>query len=205
MTHLWRAARPLVLASKSAARRGLLEAAGIPVIIEGAAVDERSIEAPLKARGSGGHEIAAQLAQAKAQAVSRSRPDDLVLGADQTLEFEGKVFSKPVDIAVAAAQLAAFSGRAHQLHSALCLMRGTRVVFEHVGMAQLTCRALSADFIATYLAAAGDKVLASVGAYQLEGLGIHLFERIDGDQATILGLPLLPLLDFLRREGCLAG
>jgi septum formation protein len=205
MSSFWRHPKPLVLASKSAARRSLLEAAKIPFMIEGAAIDERLVEAPLLARGAGGHEIAEHLARAKAEAVSRSHPDDLVLGADQTLEFEGKIFSKPSDRAAAAAQLAGFSGKTHQLHSAICLMRGPRAVFEYVGTAHLTCRAFTAAFVETYLAAAGDVILGSVGAYQLEGLGIHLFERIEGDQATILGLPLLPLLAFLREEGSLAG
>jgi septum formation protein len=205
MTNFWRATRPLVLASKSSARRGLLEAAKIPFIVEGAAVDERAVEAPLLARGAVGRDIARHLARAKAKAVSRSHPDDLVLGADQTLEFDGKIFSKPADRDAAKAQLLAFSGKTHQLHSAICLMRGTRAVFEYVGTAQLTCRAFAADFIETYLTTAGDSVFASVGAYQLEGLGIHLFERIEGDQATILGLPLLPLLAFLREEGSLAA
>lgn len=205
MDNLWRHPKPLVLASKSTARRSLLEAAKIPFTVEGAAIDERAVEAPLLARGAGGREIALHLARAKAEAVSWSHPDDLVLGADQTLEFEGRIFSKPADRAAAAAQLAAFSGKTHQLHSAICLMRGRQTVFDHVGTAHLTCRAFTAAFVETYLAAAGDAVLASVGAYQLEGLGIHLFERIDGDQATILGLPLLPLLAFLREEGSLAG
>jgi septum formation protein len=204
MTTFWRRPRPLVLASKSTARRNLLEGAGIPFVVEAAAIDERSIEAPLLARHADGAEIAAHLAHAKAEAVSRSRPDDLVLGADQTLAFEGRIYSKPADRAAAAAQLAGFSGRTHELHSALCLMQGDTCVFAHVETAKLTCRPYDTPFIETYLDAAGDAVLTSVGAYQLEALGIHLFARIEGDHATILGLPLLPLLAFLREEGSLA-
>jgi septum formation protein len=202
---LWRRRAPLVLASKSAARRQLLEAAGIPLVIDSAGIDERAVEAPLRARQADGAEIAAHLARAKAAAVSRLRPGDLVLGADQTLAFEGKIFSKPEDRTAAAAQLAAFSGKTHHLHSALCLVHGGTCLFEHVGTAHLTCRSFTADFVEIYLSSVGNAALSSVGAYQLEGLGIHLFERIDGDQSTILGLPLLPLLAFLREEGSLAA
>jgi septum formation protein len=205
MDTFWRRLRPLVLASKSIARRSLLESAGIPLVIETAAIDERMIEAPLRARDADGSEIAHHLARSKAEAVSRRKPDDLVLGADQTLELDGSIFSKPVNRTAAAAQLSALSGRTHRLHSALCLMRGKTCIFEHVDTAKLTCRAYDAEFIETYLASAGAAVLTSVGAYQLEALGIHLFERIEGDHATILGLPLLPLLAFLRQEGSLAG
>ncbi|MGO9004720.1 MAG: Maf family protein [Beijerinckiaceae bacterium] len=205
MDRLWRAARPLVLASKSTSRRNLLQSAGIPLVIETAAIDERMIEAPLLARRADGIEIAEHLARAKAEAVSQSRPDDLVLGADQTLALGGKIFSKPVSRTAAAAQLGALSGQTHTLHSAVCLMRGTVCIFEHVETARLTCRRYDAAFIEAYLACTGEAVLASVGAYQLEALGIHLFERIEGDYATILGLPLLPLLAFLRKEGSLAG
>lgn len=201
----WRCPAPLVLASKSAARRQLLEAAGIPLVVDSAGIDERAVEAPLLARQADGAEIASHLARAKTAVVSRLRPNDLVLGADQTLAFDGKIFSKPENRAAAAAQLAAFSGKTHHLHSALCLMRGETCLFEHVGTARLTCRVFAADFIETYLSCVGKAALSSVGAYQLEGLGIHLFERIDGDQSTILGLPLLPLLAFLREEGSLAG
>ena len=119
--------------------------------------------------------------------------------------LEGEIFAKPRDLCEAKAQLARLSGRSHVLHSALCVVRAETVLFEAVASATLTCRTLDADFIDCYLAAAGETALASVGAYQIEGLGIHLFERIEGDHATILGLPLLPLLAFLRQEGSLAG
>lgn len=201
---LWRRPAPLVLGSKSSARRRILEAAGIPLVVDSAGIDERAVEAPLRARQADGAEIAAHLARAKAVPMSRLRPNDLVLGADQTLAFDGNIFSKPENRAAAAAQLLTFSGKTHHLHSALCLMRGETCLFEYVGTASLTCRTFAADFIEIYLSSAGDAALSSVGAYQLEGLGIHLFERIEGDQSTILGLPLLPLLAFLREEGSLA-
>ena len=205
MGSIWRPSHPLLLASKSLVRRKLLEAAGIPLELVSAAIDERAVEAPLLARHAEANEVAAHLAHAKAAAVSRERPHDLVLGADQTLACNGKIFSKPENRAAAAVQLAALAGQTHALHSAICLMRGDVCVFERVETAYLTCRPFDAAFIDSYLAAAGDAVLASVGAYQLEGLGIHLFERIDGDYTTILGLPLLPLLAFLRKEGSLLG
>jgi septum formation protein len=203
MGSLWRRSRPLVLASKSQVRRELLEAAGIPLELASAAIDERAVEAPLLARNAAAEDVAAHLARAKAGAVAREHPDDLVLGADQTLACNGKIFSKPKDRSSAAAQLAMLAGQTHALHSAICLMRGDVCVFETAETAYLTCRPFDTAFIESYLAAAGDGVLASVGAYQLESLGIHLFERIDGDYTTILGLPLLPLLAFLRSEGSL--
>ncbi len=149
--------------------------------------------------------VAAHLAEAKALAVAKLRPHRLVLGADQVLALGNEIFTKPQDLAAAQAQLTKLSGRTHALHSALCVARGEKVLFATVATARLTCRVLSADFIARYLSAAGTAVLGSVGAYQLEGLGVHLFEKIEGDHATILGLPLLPLLAFLRQEGSLAG
>jgi septum formation protein len=205
MTHLWLGKAPLVLASKSPARRALLEGAGLPFETVAAEIDERAVEAPLRAAGASAEAIAAHLARAKALAVARSVPQGLVLGADQVLALGSEIFSKPEDMAAARAQLAKLSGRTHALHSALCVARGENVLFETVATARLTCRVLSADFIARYLAAAGEAVLGSVGAYQLEGLGVHLFDKIEGDHATILGLPLLPLLAFLRQEGSLAA
>jgi len=204
MSELWRGKAPLVLASKSAARRALLEAAGLPFEVSAADIDERAAEMPLRAKGAVPETIAAHLARAKAIGVSKQKLQQLVIGADQVLALDGEIFSKPQTLAAAKGQLQKFSGRTHALHSALCVARDGNVLFETVATARLTCRALSADFIDRYLAAAGEAVLASVGAYQLEGLGIHLFETIDGDQATILGLPLLALLAFLREEGSLA-
>jgi septum formation protein len=203
MTAIWRGGAPLLLASKSAARRGLLAAAGVLFETADAAIDERAVEAPLRAAGAGGSEIALHLARAKALAVAATHPDRLVVGADQTLSLAAQVFAKPVDRAAAAAQLIALSGRTHELHSAFCVARGDKVLFEAAPVARLKVRPLSSDFIEAYMALAGNAALSSVGAYQIEGLGVHLFEKVEGDHSTILGLPLLPLLAFLREEGSL--
>jgi septum formation protein len=203
MSSFWSAPHPLVLASQSAARRSLLASTGIPFETQAAEVDERAIEAELL--GAAPEAIAARLARAKAMAVSALRPDRLVVGADQVLAQGDRLFHKPETRADATRQLAALSGRAHELHAAICVVQGGAVLFEAVPIARLTCRTLSEAFIAHYLEAAGDVVLRSVGAYQAEALGIHLFERIEGDHATILGLPLLPLLAFFRAGGFLVG
>lgn len=202
---LWIAPRPLILASQSQARCELLAKAGIPFVAIASAVDERLIEAPLVGRGAVAGEVARHLARAKAQAVSKSRPDDLVLGADQVLVLDDRLFTKPSDRVEAALQLADLSGRTHRLHSAFSLLRAGDILAEEVAVASLTMRWLSMSFIDLYLAVAGDAILGCVGAYQLEGFGIHLFERIDGDHTTILGLPLLPVLAALRRQGALAS
>jgi septum formation protein len=199
---LWLAAAPLVLASRSAVRRTLLEAAGVPVEICPADIDERGVEAgaPLKAPVA----IAALLAREKASVIAGRNRGRLVLGADQTLSLDGRRFTKPADRAAARAQLRALSGRSHELYSAIAFVRDDVVLFEHVGVARLTMRTVSDRFLDDYLDAVGDAATASVGAYQLEGVGIQLFERLDGDYFTVLGLPLLTALDFLRRHGCLA-
>ncbi|HUI20293.1 MAG TPA: Maf family nucleotide pyrophosphatase [Methylocella sp.] len=201
MTDLWRAQVSLVLASKSSARHKLLAGAGLPFETLAASIDERAMEAPLLA--SGASAVALQLSRAKALQVATKRPGQIVIGADQTLCLEGRVLGKPANRAAAVMQLKAMSGHTHELHSGCCAARGDAVLFETVEIARLTCRRFSAEFIETYVAQAGDSVLSSAGAYQLEGLGIHLFEAIEGDHATILGLPLLPLLKFLREEGSL--
>lgn len=204
MSGLWLSEAALILASTSKARQALLAAAAIPFEAIPSSVDERALEASLRAKNVGAGEIAVHLAQAKAASVAEHNPGRLVLGADQTLVFAGRVFSKPATIADARAQLLGFSGQTHELQSALCVMRDAKVLFETVSTARMTCRAYNDDFVDRYLTVAGDAVLSSVGAYRLEGAGIHLFGKIEGDHATILGLPLLPLFDFLRREGCLA-
>jgi septum formation protein len=198
---LWLASAPLVLASRSTIRRTLLETAGVPVEIRPADVDERGIEAtaPLQAPVA----IAALLAREKAAVIARAMPGRLVLGADQLLSLNGERFSKPADRAASRAQLAKLSGQTHELYSAIAFTRDDAVLFEHVGVARLTMRAFSGRFLDDYLDAVGDAATTSVGAYQLEGLGIQLFERIDGDYFTVLGLPLITALDFLRRHGCL--
>jgi septum formation protein len=203
MTGFWRGTAPLVLASQSPARQGLLSAAGLPFEICTAAIDERGIEAPLVSSGANARDIALQLSRAKALPVSGEKPGRLVIGADQTLCLEGRLFGKPACRAAAIGQLEALSGRTHELYSGCCVARGNIILFETVGNARLSCRRLSAAFIAAYMTNVGDAHLGSAGVYRIEGLGIHLFDAIEGDHATILGLPLLPLLKFLREEGSL--
>jgi septum formation protein len=198
----WRAEKPLLLASRSKARQMLLAAAGIPVDVRPANLDERGLDAGAPAQSPGA--IAAHLARAKATMVAKLHPGRLTLGADQTLALEAELFAKPADRAVACAQLRALSGRTHELHSAIVFAQDANVLFEHVAIARLTMRSLSDRFHELYLDAAGSTVTASVGAYQIEGLGAQLFERVEGDYFTILGLPLMAALDFLRRQGCLA-
>jgi septum formation protein len=198
---LWLAARPLVLASKSKIRRGLLVAAGIVVDVHPAELDERAVEAGAPAPEPSA--VAAHLAREKALLVGRTNPERLVLGADQILALDDQRFSKPPDRAAAHAQLRALSGRTHALHSAVACVQNGALAFEHVSVARLTVRTLSEEFVDAYLDAAGAAALESVGGYQLEGLGSQLFERVEGDYFAILGLPLLEVLEFLRRRGCL--
>jgi nucleoside triphosphate pyrophosphatase len=200
---LWLAPSPLVLASGSSVRRALLEAAGIPVEVRPASLDERAVEAGAPSEDPGA--VAALLARAKALRVAADVPGRLVIGADQTLALGRRRFDKPADRAGARAQLQALAGRTHALHAAVAVARGPDVLFAHVGVARLTMRPLTDAFLDRYLDAAGAAVTASVGAYQVEGLGIELFERIDGDHFTVMGLPLLPLLAYLRAEGSLAA
>lgn len=199
---LWRGSQPLVLASRSAARRALLDAAGLAVDVIEVPVDERAVERAASAAEAGPDDIARVLARAKALAGSRAAGRDrLVLGADQTLALAGVMFHKVRDRAGARAQLARLAGRTHVLHAGVALARDEQIVFETVSTARLTLRALDADEIETYLDAAGPSVFDSVGCYQIEALGVHLIEAIEGDHFTILGLPLLALLAFLRTEG----
>jgi nucleoside triphosphate pyrophosphatase len=198
---LWLASDPLVLASRSAVRRTLLEAAGVPVDVHPADIDERSVETGVTSEPPAA--IAARLARQKASLVAGLHPGRLVLGADQTLALDAKLFTKPADRAAAHAQLRVLSGRTHELHSAIVFVQDATVLFEHVGTARLTMRSLSNRFLDLYLEAVGSAATASVGAYQIEGRGIQLFERVEGDYFTILGLPLITALDFLRRHGCL--
>ena len=197
---LWRGSAPLVLASTSATRRLLLESAGVSVETQAPGIDERALEIA----GREPRDIARRLAAEKALAVSRLRPDRLVLGADQTLACEGRLFHKPAHRAAAHDQLMALSGRTHILHSAFALAEHGAVVREGAEDARMTMRHLSSSAIEAYLDHAGDRALQSVGAYQVEGTGIHLFNRIEGGHATILGLPLIPLLAALRTRGLLA-
>jgi septum formation protein len=200
---LWLAAQPLVLASKSDVRGKILAAAGLRFEIRPAPVDERGIEA--KAGVTEPAAVARLLARAKAEVVAGQRPGYVVLGADQTLARGTTRFSKPTGRAAAAEQLRALRGRTHELHSALALVRDGKVLFDRVDSARLTMRDFSDRFLDDYLDMAGDAAMASVGGYQLEGIGVQLFERIEGDYFTILGLPLLPLLAFLRQNKFVDG
>jgi nucleoside triphosphate pyrophosphatase len=195
---LWRGEHPLILASQSRARQMLLANAGIDFAAVPADIDERSLQqgSGLSAPG----DIAAFLAREKALWVSARRRESFVVGADQTLALEKRLFSKPAGRAGAKEQLRALAGRSHELHSAVAVARAGEILFESRAVARMTMRPLSEAAIDGYLDEAGEAVTSSVGAYQLEGLGIHLFERIEGDHFTILGLPLLPLLAFLRGE-----
>ena len=199
---LWLLEKPLLLASRSPIRREILRAAGVPVEVEAADIDERAVEQQSATRHPG--EIAALLAREKARAVALRRREWLVLGADQTLALGDQRFSKPRDRAAARAQLLALRGRTHELHTALAVMREGSVVFEHRESARLTMRDFSDCFLDDYLDAAGEAVTASVGGYQLEHAGVQLFEHIDGDHFVILGLSLLPLLRHARHAGWLA-
>ncbi|MGJ4957963.1 Maf family protein [Bradyrhizobium sp. HKCCYLRH2015] len=193
---IWCSHEPLILASQSRARRMLLANAGLACEARPADIDERAVQA--EAGLVAPYEIALHLANAKAAAVSASRPNSYVVGADQTLALGERMFNKPAGRQHAMQQLLALGGRTHALHSAIAVVRNGEVLFSHVAVAWMTMRALSEAEIAAYLDAAGDAVTSSVGAYQLEGLGVHLFDRIDGDHFTILGLPLLPLLAYFR-------
>jgi septum formation protein len=201
---LWIGSSPIILASKSASRRALLAGVGLPFEIEPADIDERSVEEGLGQRGEAAGGLALALARAKAISVSARRPQALTLGADQTLILDGQAMHKAPTRAAAAVALQALSGRSHRLISAFALARDGIIVAEDSDSADMTMRALDAGQIARYLDIAGPAVLASVGAYQIEGLGAHLFEAICGDQTTILGLPMLKLLAALRDLGLLA-
>lgn len=200
---LWSAPAPLVLASRSFARRNMLGAAGIPIEIIAASIDERAIERTLGADRDP-DELALLLSWEKASAVSHKAASRLVVGADQTLALGSKSFTKPASRDEAREQLQMLRGHTHTLHSAVTLVQDGSVLFKVVDTARLRMRDFSDKFLEVYLDAAGSAVTESVGAYQLEKLGIHLFERVEGDYFTILGMPLLPLLDFLRREKILA-
>jgi septum formation protein len=199
---LWRAEEPLILASQSKARQTLLAQAGIPFEALPADLDERALQ---QASGlSSAKEIATLLARAKAMSVSSEHAGRLVVGADQTLSLGDRVFSKPAGRVQAAEQLRGLAGHTHELHSAVAVAYDGEILFAEVAVARMTMRPLSEEAISVYLNEAGDAVTTSVGAYQLEGLGIHLFARVEGDHFTVLGLPLPPLLTFLRSRGLLA-
>jgi len=195
---LWRGQEPLVLASQSKARQTLLANAGIEFESDPADIDERAIQISSGLSNPG--DIASLLAREKARIVSARRPSRYVVGADQTLALGARIFNKPAGTAQAADQLRALAGHCHELHAAVAVAHDGKLLFEHVSIACMTMRRLADAEINSYLEEAGEAVTSSVGAYQLEGLGIHLFERIEGDHFTILGLPLLELLAFLLSE-----
>jgi nucleoside triphosphate pyrophosphatase len=198
---LWRGKFPLILASQSRARQSLLANAGIDFEAVTAEIDERAVQQDSGLSAPG--EIATLLAREKALWVSSRRRDRFVVGADQTLALGTRLFSKPSGRAQAAEQLRALAGRSHELHSGVAVAREGKILFSDVSVARMTVRRLTDAEIGVYLDEVGHAVTSSVGAYQLEGLGVYLFEHIEGDHFTILGLPLLQLFAFLRSEGLL--
>lgn len=189
----------LILGSKSAIRRSMLEGAGVQISCQSAEIDERAVEASLGDIAPTA--LARELALAKAKSVSARHPGALVIGADQVLEHEGQLLHKAATITAADAKLAKLQGQTHHLIAAVALVQNGETLWSIHDTASLTMRSLSASDRATYLAKAGDAATASVGAYRLEEIGASLFERIDGDYFTILGMPLLPLLGALREHG----
>jgi septum formation protein len=194
------AAPDVVLASASPSRRRLLASAGVPAVWEAAEIDEHSVKAALAGEAADAAQVAESLAELKAQRIARRAPGALVIGADQMLECDGAWFDKPETLDQAAEQLQTLSGRTHRLISSACVVCDGACLWHHGDHARLTMRPLSDGFIDAYLAVVGKRALESVGAYQLEGPGAQLFSRVEGDYFTILGLPLLPLLDFLRNH-----
>lgn len=195
----------LVLASASAARSRVLRDAGLAFAVEPAAVDEAALVASMVAEGGGGAEVASALAELKAMRVASRHAGALVIGADQVLVCEGRLFAKPETADRARADLRALRGRTHELMSAVCVARDGQPLWRHLARARMAMRPFSDTFLEDYLEATGEDALASVGAYQVERLGAQLFSRIEGDHTAILGLPLLPLLDFLRGHGIVAA
>ncbi|MDB5433680.1 MAG: septum formation protein Maf [Caulobacter sp.] len=195
---------PVILASKSQSRAALLAAAGVPFTIAGAGVDEHAAKLSLLGEGATPREVADALAELKAVKVSRGRPDALVIGADQTLDLGGVLYDKAESVDEARLRLMDFRGRTHKLHAAVVVAQGGQPIWRDLPAASLTMRPFSDDFLDAYLAEHGQEILSSVGCYQLEAGGMQLFSDIKGDYHTILGLPLLGLLDLLRRYGVLA-
>jgi septum formation protein len=196
---------PLVLASGSATRQQMLQSAGVPFFVDRPDVDESVLKLECRARGLTVAETAEALALAKARQIGRKHPGHIVIGADQMLECGEEWLDKPPDRAAAAEQLRKLSGRVHKLHSAAVAVRDESVLWRATDVAELTIRPFTSDFLEAYLDREGDAVLSSVGAYRLESLGIQLFSAIHGNHFTILGIPLLPLLAFLREQGVIVS
>ena len=194
---------PLVLASASPFRKTLLENAGLTFDVEPAQIDERAVEAALGDLNP--EDVATILAEAKAQDVSERIPGAIVIGSDQTLSLDGAIYHKPADMDEARRRLLALSGKTHDLNSAIVLAKDGETIWRHMSVARMTMRDLDPGFIGRHLSNVGDEALSSVGAYQFEGEGIQLFERIDGDYFAIIGLPMLPLLAQLRDLGAIDG
>ena len=195
----------LILASTSPFRRQMLEQAGLAFSVERPQIDERAVEAAIGDSGVSPEDVASILAEAKAQEVSARHPADLVIGCDQTLSLGEEIFHKPADMEAARRHLLKLSGKSHALNSAVAIARGGSTLWRYVGVARLTMRVLDPGFVGRHLSRVGEKALASVGAYQVEGEGVQLFETIEGDHFTIVGLPLLPLLAKLRELGAIDG
>lgn len=200
MSETPRADHPLVLASASASRARLLRQAGLAFTVQPASIDEEEIKLSMRGEGAAAADVADMLAELKARRVSAPADPRFVIGADQMLVCEGEWFDKPVDKAAARAQLLKLRGRRHELISAVVICRNNGAIWRHRESAELFMRDFSEGFLDAYLAQAGNGILGSVGAYELEGLGVQLFRRIQGDFFTILGLPMIALLDFLREH-----
>ncbi len=198
-------AERIILASGSRFRRAMLEAAGVDIDVVPATIDERAVEKTLAGTGASPEDVAQVLAEAKAIDVSEKHPGRLVLGCDQTLSLGEELFHKPAHMEEARRHLLKLAGRTHQLNSAVVLARNGETLWRDVGIARMTMRKLEPGFIGRHLARVGPMALNSVGAYQIEGEGIQLFEKIEGDHFTIVGLPLLPLLKELRDLGAIDG
>lgn len=188
----------VILASASAIRAELLQRAGLTITVDPARIDEDTVKQSLRGEQATPAMVAETLAELKAVAVSRRHPGALVIGADQMLDCDGTWFDKPADRAGARAQLQRLRGQTHHLIAGVCVVRDGQRLWHHNDRASLVMRRFSDEFLDNYLDAVGADACASVGGYQLEGRGVQLFSRVDGDFFTILGLPLLPLLDFLR-------
>ncbi|MDO8378952.1 nucleoside triphosphate pyrophosphatase [Phenylobacterium sp.] len=195
---------PIILASKSAARTAVLKGAGVPFETAVSGVDEEAVKTALLGQGGTPREVADALAELKAVKISRGRPG-FVIGADQTLEFEGSLYDKAETVEAARARLKLLRGKPHQLHSAVVVARDGAPIWREVATCTLTMRDFSDDFLEAYLLAEGEEALGSVGCYRLESHGSQLFSKIEGDYFAILGLPLLGLLDLLRKHGALAA
>jgi septum formation protein len=195
---------PIILASKSAARTAVLTGAGVPFEVAVAGVDEDAVKTAMLAEGATARDVADALAELKAVKISRGRPG-FVIGADQTLEFEGGLYDKAETLDAARERLKLLRGKPHQLHSAVVVAKDGAPIWREVVSATLTMRDFSDGFLEDYLAAEGEHALGSVGCYRLEGPGAQLFSKIEGDYFAILGLPLLGLLDLFRRHGAVAA